>query len=284
MNRRGLPDLSRLNEAQKDELIVDLWETLLAVERAGPPDRAAAAVADEPARGPRLGELRDRIRAAAPSSRAQASVPARTGGLIRLLHYRPLQILLLLIALGFLADLGISWHQRRLTAIRDAAVQRLHQAAFAGLYVELAQVAHEPDGRSYRATLNMQNTRPDARLYIMLNPVRVFVQAGLSWREVPSRPPADTAWGVVDLDDARAYSVLFEADLQDWSQLIPGYMHVLLQSDMMISQRSEPTDDLVERSNRFYVYLKPHGADDASIRRRSNFPGTPPVFIPMPPH
>ena len=78
--------------------------------------------------------------------------------------------------------------------------------------------------------------------------------------------------------------MLFEADLQDWSQLIPGYMHVLVQSDMMISQRSDPADDLVERRNRFYVYLKPQGADDASIQRRSNFPGTPPVFIPMPPH
>jgi hypothetical protein len=53
---------------------------------------------------------------------------------------------------------------------------------------------------------------------------------------------------------------------------------------MLISRSSEPKDDIVERNNRFYVYLKPQGSDDAAIKRRSNFPGIPPVFIPMPPH
>jgi len=285
MTRRGLPDLSQLNDAQKDELIANLWETLLAVEGAAPPHEAAAARADEPARGsPLASDLQARIRTAAPSSRARVSAPAPAGRLMRLLDYRPLQIVIFLIALGFLADAGISWHQRRQVALRDAAARHLNQAAFGGLYVEMVRVAHEPDGRSYRATLNMQNAHPDAPLYIMLNPVRVFVQAGLTWQEVPSQPPAGTGWGVVKLDGAREYSVVFEADLKDWSQLIPGYMHVLIQSDMLISRSSDPTDDIVERDNRFYVYLKPQGADDASIKRRSNFPGVPPIFIPMPPH
>ena len=46
----------------------------------------------------------------------------------------------------------------------------------------------------------------------------------------------------------------------------------------------EPGDDVVERRTPFYVYLKPHGADDADIKARSKMSGTPPVFIPMPPH
>jgi hypothetical protein len=54
---------------------------------------------------------------------------------------------------------------------------------------------------------------------------------------------------------------------------------------MLISRSSEPvSDEIIERNNRFYVYLKPQGADDSAIKRRSNFPGVPPVFIPMPPH
>jgi len=52
----------------------------------------------------------------------------------------------------------------------------------------------------------------------------------------------------------------------------PGYMHVRIQSDMLISSSSEPKDDIVERNNRFYVYLKPQGSDNAAIKRRSNFP------------
>jgi len=43
-------------------------------------------------------------------------------------------------------------------------------------------------------------------------------------------------------------------------------------------------DDIVERTDRYYVYLKPHGADDEFIRKRMKYPGDPPVYIPMPPH
>ncbi|VTZ21825.1 conserved hypothetical protein [Methylocella tundrae] len=118
----------------------------------------------------------------------------------------------------------------------------------------------------------------------MLNPPRVYVQVGLTWQEAPAQAPLGSALGVVKLDGGREYSLVFQTDLKDWSQLIPGYMHVLIQSDMLISQSSEPKDDIVERDNRFYVYLKPQGADDAWIKSRSNFPGVPPIFIPMPPH
>src|SRR5262245_9080450 len=52
-------------------------------------------------------------------------------------------------------------------------------------------------------------------------------------------------------------------------------MHTRIQSDMLISQNSEPEDDIVARNNRFYVYLKPQGADDSAINRRGNFPGAP---------
>ena len=51
-------------------------------------------------------------------------------------------------------------------------------------------------------------------------------------------------------------------DAKDWAELMPGYMHVRVESDMLISRSSEPKDDIVERDNRFYVYLKPQGADD----------------------
>jgi hypothetical protein len=40
----------------------------------------------------------------------------------------------------------------------------------------------------------------------------------------------------------------------------------------------------VERVDNYYVYLKPHDANDAAILRKMKFPGKPPVWIPMPPH
>ena len=58
------------------------------------------------------------------------------------------------------------------------------------------RVVQEPDGRSYRLTMTMQNIDPAAPLYVMLSPVRIFVQAGLAWQEVPAQAAkaATGAW------------------------------------------------------------------------------------------
>jgi hypothetical protein len=112
----------------------------------------------------------------------------------------------------------------------------------------------------------------------------VFVQTGMTWQEVVSNAKTEPSPWLIKLDGAKEYSVVFQADLKDWAELIPGYMHMRIQSDMLISQSSEPEDDIVARNNRFYVYLKPQGSDDAAIKRRGHFPGAPPIFIPMPPH
>jgi hypothetical protein len=61
-------------------------------------------------------------------------------------------------------------------------------------------------------------------------------------------------------------------------------MHIRFESLSLVSQRSDPDDDIVERLDRYYVYLKPHGADNDAIRRRMKYQGEPPVYIPMPPH
>ena len=133
-------------------------------------------------------------------------------------------------------------------------------------------------------TMAMQNVDPAAPLYVMLNAVSVYVQSGMNWQQVPSSPAAGTNWGVVKLVDSYSYDVSFTPEVANWAELIPGYMHVRIQSDMLISRSAQPGNDIAERRTPFYVYLKPHGASDADIKARSKMSGTPPVFIPMPPH
>jgi hypothetical protein len=241
-----LPDLGKLTGTQKDELIVSLWETLTAIEGSGDVSEAAGtSQGHQSTSAPSTDELRERIRQTPPSRRAQAHLenPARFGGGFDFLESK--------ILLGLLVVLGLSagWYQRRLLSQREKAALELQNAAFAGLYV---RVAYEPDGKSYRATLNMQNSNPDAPLYVMLVPARVFGQTGMIWREVPSTAPGETSSSVVKLDGGRQYSVMFQADVKDWAELIPGYMHIRIQSDMLISRGNEPKDDIVERNNRFY--------------------------------
>ncbi|MCI0736378.1 MAG: hypothetical protein L0Y50_08935 [Beijerinckiaceae bacterium] len=286
-----LPDLSKLSDAQKDELIAGLWETLVTIEGAGEAfqpatDTAANLDPKSEAARPSADVLRQRIRQTAPSRRALArpGVPIRPGHGFQFLESKVLLIMLAAIGLGFAADAGAGWYQRRLLSERERTALELRGAAFGSLYVELGRVAYEPDGKSYRVTLNMQNINPAVPLYVMLIPARVFVQAGMTWREVPSNAPSEPSPVVVKLDGARQFPVVFQAGIKDFAELIPGYMHMRIQSDMLISRSSDPKDDIIERNNRFYVYLKPQGSDDAVIKRRSRFPGAPPVFIPMPPH
>jgi hypothetical protein len=188
------------------------------------------------------------------------------------------------IFLGFALDAGVGWYQARsLRAHRQARVQ-LENTALTALYVELKRIVFEPDGKSYRMTVSLQNNNPSVPLYVMLNPVGVYVQSGMSWQQVPSRPVEGVSWGVVKVVDEFSYDVLFTPEMANWAELFPGYMHVRIQDDMLVSQKAQPGDDVVERRTPFYVYLKPHGASDQDIKTRSRMSGTPPVFIPMPPH
>ena len=128
------------------------------------------------------------------------------------------------------------------------------------------------------------NVEPGRPLYVMQSPVRVFEQIGLSWKEVPSRDPDGQGARVIKLADAYTFQSIFEPNLAEWTDLIPGYMHIRFEANSLISERSEPDDDIIDRTDRYYVYLKPHGADDNAIRKRMNYKGDPPVYMPMPPH
>jgi hypothetical protein len=181
-------------------------------------------------------------------------------------------------------DASVGWYQARsLKAERQARLQ-LENVALRSLYVELKSVVYATDGKSYRMTVSMQNDNPAVPLYVMLNPVAIYVQVGMSWQQVPSGPVDGVSWGVVKVVNDYSYDVVFTPQVANWAELIPGYMHVRIQDDMLVSQKAQPGDDVVERRTPFYIYLKPHSARDEDIKARGKMSGVPPVFIPMPPH
>jgi hypothetical protein len=232
------------------------------------------------------GELREKLRNAVPH-RPSATPPQGGVQLGRRLDLWRSPVLVAVVAFVFVAlvvDGGVSWYQGHSLAARRLARLQLENMALQSLYVELKRIVYEPDGKSYRITIAMQNADPQVPLYVMFNPVGVYVQVGMSWQQVPSSPVAGVTWGVVKVTDGYTYDVLFAPDVAGWAELIPGYMHVRIQDDMLISPSAQPKEDVVERRTPFYVYLKPHGANDDAIKARSKMSGVPPVFIPMPPH
>lgn len=273
------------SEPDKDALIADLRRQLGAAQsevrvlrrRLG----TATAVGTPQAQGGLLNELRE---AAPRKSDAPASVAVKLGRRFDLWRSPVLVGLVMLLLTGFAIDAGVGLYQAR--ALREARQARLllENTATRSLYVELKGISYEPDGKSYRMTLFLQNVSPAGPLYVMLNAVAVYVQAGMVWQQVPSRPAEGVSWGVVKVVDGYTFDVLFTPDVQNWAELIPGYMHVRIQSDLLVSEKAQPGNDVVERRTPYYVYLKPHGANDEDIKARSKSNRTPPIFIPMPPH
>jgi hypothetical protein len=289
----GRLDPTKLSSAEKDALIRELRRQVAASqsearllrrrldiaerERA----RADAPSADQDGAG-----LLEALRQAAPRRVWQppAAIAVKLGRSFDLWRSPVVLSVLGLVLAAFAVDGAVGiWQARALQQQRQARLLLEHDA-LTSLYVELKQIVQEPNGKSYRMTIGMQNIDPQRPIYVMLNAVSVFVQSGMTWQQVPSRPVEGTSWGVVKLVDAYSYAVAFTPDLASWAELIPGYMHVRIQSDMLISRRAQPGEDVAERRTPFYVYLKPHGANDADIKARAKMSGTPPVFIPMPPH
>ncbi len=170
-------------------------------------------------------------------------------------------------------------------AIRAKAEQRmaLEELAMQGLRADLKNV-ESGKGKTYIVTLYLRNTKGGEPLYVMSPLVRAFVQVGTSWLEVPMKPIGPGTAQVLKITGTQMLRYEMEPDVPDFTQLLPYYMHVRFTNDMLISPRSQPKDDLVERNDSYYVYLKPHNADDNAILSKMKFPGRPPVWIPMPPH
>jgi hypothetical protein len=277
--------IDKLSDTEKDELIVRLWRDLQeARTRCRDLEERLARLEHEAGAGgasPLLAKLQE---ASPPPPKRASDLKVRLGRGLGFLRSRVVLGAILIIGLAFALDYAIGrYHQYRMTQQRLAAL-KLEHAAYQGLYLELVKVAYEPDQKSYRVTMKMTNVEPGRPIYVMQGPVRVFEQSGLAWKEVPARAPNGEGTRVIKLTGPYTYETVFEPNLKDWTELMPGYMHIRFESVSLISERSDPDDDIVERTDRYYVYLKPHGADDEAIRKRMKYQGEPPVYMPMPPH
>ncbi len=281
----GRPDLAKLTPPEKDALIRDLWRQVAAGQSEARLLRRRLGIAEQ-AGEKSQSALLEKLREAAPRRPVEppAGFAVKLGRGLRLWQSPVVMGAVAILCAAFAIDGGIGiWQQRALLQQRQARLLLEHDAR-TSLYVELERIVLEPDGKSYRMTMALQNIDPKRPLYVMLNATGIYVQTGMTWQQVPSRPVGEAASGVITLTDTYSYDVLFTPEVTGWAELIPGYMHVRIQSDMLISRSAQPGNDIVDRRTPFYVYLKPHGANDADIKARSKMSGTPPVFIPMPPH
>ena len=216
---------------------------------------------------------------AAPASEASTRLGAGLGS--SLLSVAAWVVPAFLIALAL--NQGVALYQRHLLDERAQARAALEDAALLWLRVDIEDVALNGSA-SYTLTLSLENRSAGRPVFVLSPTVRAYVQVGLMWQEVPTRSIDGQEGRVARIDRRRTYQFAFEPNIKDYTEQLTGYMHVRLTDSTVVSQSSEPGDDLVERVDDYYIHLKPPGADDAAILRKVKFPGKPPLWIPMPPH
>lgn len=186
-----------------------------------------------------------------------------------------------------LADQLAGRWQQKVVDDQRAERARLERMVLHYLRADLVDTAHTSDSR-YKVTLFLENVYPEYDMYVMLPQVRVFAQSGPMWQEVPTEEPKDARWrsgSVVHLKERITFERVFDIPKGDWHQLLPGFFHVRFDNTMLISPSAQPKNDIMERTDSYYIHLLPVRADLAEIRRKNQFPNdNVPTYLPMPPH
>ena len=184
---------------------------------------------------------------------------------------------------ALLLDFGVAKYQQTLVRERAQRTARLADIALSGLQSDIQSVADLGDGH-YQLAVYLLNAGAGEPIFVMLQDMRAYVQVGNVWEEVPLRPADNGVEGVLRIDGRHAYQYVFDAQVKSFTQLLPNYMHVRFSDTMLVSPSSTPKDDVFERRDNYYVYLKPSDVTDDIILKKMKFSGKPPVWIPMPPH
>ena len=189
----------------------------------------------------------------------------------------------ILLGVILLTDFAVSMYQDKQLHEREARVAALRHVALNSLRGDVQSVTDLGNGR-YELTTSLQNVGGDQPIYVMAPDMRAYVQVRTMWQEVPLKPADESAGGVLKIDGKQTYRYVFDAQVRNFAQLLPHYMHVRFSGTMLVSPSSMPKDDVFERKDNYYVYLKPFDVADEVVLKRTRFPGKPPVWIPMPAH
>lgn len=192
-------------------------------------------------------------------------------------------ILLPLLALIYVINLGVASWQQSVIATQLDKQQALEDLAMSDLKAGVKDIRMAASG-TYELDLFLRNSKGDKPMFVMVPVTRVFVQVGNSWQETAIEPLDKPTSSVVQIAGERIFHYRLKPNVSGYTQLIPYYMHVRITNDLLVSPSSLPKDDLVERNDSYYVYLKPHGINNSLIESKMKFAGEPPVYMPMPPH
>lgn len=203
---------------------------------------------------------------------------------------KPLAVVLGIVAIFFLTDYIIAQKQDAIIRERDAKKQRLEKLAFHMIFPDISDawnISGTPG--QYEAVLKVENLA-DEPVYATMPEVTAYVQTGTYWTEVPIHDrETEKREQVYKLEKGQHFYrkiVTIKRDLKYTFYQMYGYMHVRYHISMFVLPQSAfKEEEVIERVNDVYMYLKPYYVSDKDVLKQVTFPDNKvPKMIPMPPH
>ncbi len=192
-------------------------------------------------------------------------------------------VLIPVLSLIYIINLALASYQQSLSNARQEQHQAMEDLAMSDLKAGVKSIKMLGND-SYELEVFLRNSKGEKPMYVLRPAVRVFVQLGNNWLETDAELAGLPGADVMQLQGERLFRYRITPKVAGYTQLIPYYMHVRITNDMLVSASKTPKNDLIERKDSYYVYLKPYGVSDEAIAAKLKFAGAPPVYLPMPPH
>jgi hypothetical protein len=198
---------------------------------------------------------------------------------------KKVMILLLIIAAALGTDYVVGYKENKILKQKAELKKKLDFLALYALRSDVKDIVYAGD--RYKIILRYENPFTEDEIYVMTPTIRALVQVGTSWREVPVHNPGDKPGNtaVVKLNKTMLVEKFIEVPFKNFEQVLPGYMHVRINSISYVSSNSISKEDIAERNEDFYVYLKPYYEKNSDVAKNYAFTSNKaPIWIPMPPH
>lgn len=172
--------------------------------------------------------------------------------------YRLSAGILFLIIILLTLDFAVEYRQNRLLEEKRAHKKKIERLAYYLERTNIGEISYSPKDGKYAVKLIYENIRPEEEMWIMLFAVKVFVQVGTLWREVPVVDTREKRgeYPVERLDIPYTVSVKFAIPHNNYEELMSGYMHVKVKSVSYVAAEAIVREDIIEKDEEMFIYIK----------------------------
>lgn len=193
----------------------------------------------------------------------------------------------LVVACALLAvNFATARFQRRAIDQNVAKKRQAEELALQALRADIDDVITEADG-SHVVRIYLQNLSPGKAFYVLGPSVHCLIQLDRAWQPVQMlEDERSSASGLHRITDKEIFTVRFRADFEKFDELVRGYMHIRIHNVMVVGEHADASGDLFQRTDDYYIYLRPPTVSDDEVRQRNGWkPGAVvPRWIAMPAH